>query len=245
MQIPKKGTLARKLTLIILGSIAIAVVTFTVAILFSGSWSFRSLMRSKLVTLADIVGQNSTAALTFGDVAAADEVLGALRADNAIVSACLFDGNGRIFAKYQRDADAKSCPEDFARMPAADPLYETLMRPVLRKDELVGSLLLTSDMQDLRRRMRNLLSLSAGLLVLTMLLGGLFGTSLQRKVSDPISQLVKAMSAVTSEQRYETRVNVESAEEINALGAGFNAMLAEIEHREDELRQRREELELS
>jgi hypothetical protein len=71
MQIPRRGTLARELILMIVGSIAAAVILLSAAFLISSAVSSRALVENKLITLADIVSQNSTAALTFGDADAA------------------------------------------------------------------------------------------------------------------------------------------------------------------------------
>src|ERR1700677_805272 len=55
-----------------------------------------------LSTWAQIIGDNSTAALTFNDHKTAEEMLGTLKANPDVLSACLYDSKGQVFAWYQR-----------------------------------------------------------------------------------------------------------------------------------------------
>jgi len=61
--------------------------------------SAHSQLQGRLSTLADIVGQNSTAALNFDDRDAAMEVLAAFRAEAPVVSACLYGQDAKLFCR--------------------------------------------------------------------------------------------------------------------------------------------------
>src|ERR1700722_20336391 len=52
---------------------------------------------------AQMVGSNSTAALTAGDSNSGGEILSALHAKQNVVNACIYDKDGKIFASYSRD----------------------------------------------------------------------------------------------------------------------------------------------
>ena len=56
-----------------------------------------------LETLAEVLGSNSTAALTFNDPATAREVLQSLSAKEHVMAAALYRIDGAIFATYVRD----------------------------------------------------------------------------------------------------------------------------------------------
>src|SRR5438477_12492205 len=62
--------------------------------------TFRKEMTRNVTTLAEIIGNNSTAALDFNDNKAAEETLAALRAEPNIVAACLYTRSGQVFARY-------------------------------------------------------------------------------------------------------------------------------------------------
>ncbi len=243
MRIPTRGTLARKLSLIILGSIATAVLCLTAAFFVSSSVNARTALQNKLLTLADVIGQNSTAALNFRDIPAANEVLYALKADNTIVAACLYDSTGALFASYQRWDQNGSCPASTSTKRLGIGFSLDVVRPVIRKDEYLGTVVLLSDLRDLRNGQRRLVFMSAGFLVVTLMLGAFVGSILQRRISQPVAELVSAMKAVTREQKYQTRVSMNSVDEINTMAEGFNSMLAEIQRRDSELQQRGQDLE--
>ncbi len=68
--------------------------------------SYKRAMVRDLATLADVLAQNSSAALTFHDAETANDVLRALRAEPDVTRACIYDASGQIFAMYVRDANA-------------------------------------------------------------------------------------------------------------------------------------------
>src|SRR5580692_7188862 len=98
MLLGRNNTFARKITLASLLAASIAVGTLTTAFLVLDSISSRASLNAGLSTLADVVGKNSTAALNFSDQAAALEVLEALRAEPSLITACLYDSVGTLFA---------------------------------------------------------------------------------------------------------------------------------------------------
>jgi len=227
-----RGSFARKMTAVVLLASATALATLTAAFLVLDSLSARAQLQSRLSTLADIVGQNSTAALHFSDSTAAVEVLQALRAEAPITSACLYQLSGILFADYQRDPGPRACPERLDQVASAAQDYSRVVRPVLRHGETAGTLYLRSDLRQLADRRRRLLLLATGLLFVALAIGGIAGSLLQQRISRPISRLALAMQRVTDEQNFAERVEVTGTDEIARLGLGFNTMLAEIEHRE-------------
>ena len=91
-----------KLRLIIMSAVASALLFASAAVLAYDQLAIRSEMRNDLSVLAEIFGVNSTAALTFGDQRAAEELLGGLRAKRHVVAAFIYDSHGKVFAAYRR-----------------------------------------------------------------------------------------------------------------------------------------------
>jgi diguanylate cyclase (GGDEF)-like protein len=220
------------MTLMALLASGIAAGTLMMAFLVLDSISSRALLQSRLSTLADVVGQNSTAALNFNDPAAAVGVLEALRAEPPIVSACLYDLSGQLFAQYERQANREPCPARLAQVPALDDQPSGTIRPVLRHGEMVGTLLLKSDLRELKQRWERMLAVAGGLLMLALVVGGISASLLQRRISRPVSELARAMHNVTVEQNFDARVEVVGSDDIARLGTSFNTMLAELERRD-------------
>ena len=67
--------------------------------------AFRKTMVENLSTLAEIVGDNTSAALDFNDANSATETLSALKAEPAIIGACIYGQHGDVFARYDRAND--------------------------------------------------------------------------------------------------------------------------------------------
>src|SRR5690242_11023938 len=65
--------------------------------------TFRQTLAHDLSTLSEVVGNQSTAALTYRDKEVAQEILNALRAEKHIVAAALYDANGHLLASYAGD----------------------------------------------------------------------------------------------------------------------------------------------
>src|SRR5580693_9698106 len=91
-----------KLRLIILFAVVAALIPASIAVVTYDQIAARGEMRSDLGVLAEIVGSNSTAAVTFGDRRAAEELLAGLKAKKHIVTAVIFSQDGRPFASYRR-----------------------------------------------------------------------------------------------------------------------------------------------
>src|SRR5712692_7586360 len=93
-----------KLRLIIMATVAVALVIACGMILVYGQISDRDLSRNNLGALAEILGSNSTAAVSFGDLRAAEELLAGLKAEREIEAACIYAPDGQPFASYRREA---------------------------------------------------------------------------------------------------------------------------------------------
>ena len=232
MAIFATNSLARKMTSLTLVTGSIALGTLTLALLLFDTIDSKTLLYNRLSTLAEVVGQNAAPALNFNDPAAAVEVLEALRAEPPVVSACLYDPAGQLFAHYERQGGSKSCPTTPGHVSNDNPHYRSVVRPVTRHGELVGSLLLKSDLQNLEQRRRRLLLVAGLLLLLALAIGGIAGSLLQRTIAKPIFDLVAAMQHVTARQDFSTRVPISGCDEIVQLGVGFNTMLTELERRD-------------
>lgn len=226
-------TLGASVTAVVLlaSSIALGVFTATTMTVYTRA-SVDSLDR-QLSTLADIVGQNSTAALDFNDKAAADSVLGALRSEPPVVTACLYDLKGGLFSEYKRDEQGPSCTRTSVLNRGVQPGLRHLSRLVYRGRDVVGSIQLTADTRDLDQRKRKMLLVAILLAWLSLGIGGFSGAILQDSVTKPAIRLARAMRKVTAEGTFDARVPIEGRDEIAHLGLGFNTMLLELQRRKE------------
>ena len=225
-----------KLRLIIIFTVSLALLLACGAVLTYDWIAARSEMRSDLEALAEMIGSNSTAALTFHDEQAAEEVLSGLQAKPHIVAAFIYSAQGEPLARYQREPDATpaaSAPgPDRSRFEGGKLI---VFKHVILKGQTIGTVYLESDLEGLRARLERFVGI-----VLTILLGtaGLvlaLSFRLQRVVSKPIANLSSVAKAISTQKNYSVRAIKEADDELGQLTDTFNAMLSEIEDRDAEL----------
>src|SRR5271163_4672458 len=96
-----------KLRLIIMLTGSFALALSSSAVVAYDQVVARSDMRNDLAVLAEIVGSNSTAAVTFRDQRAAEEILSGLKAKRHIVAAVIYSDDGKPFASYRRAGEPR------------------------------------------------------------------------------------------------------------------------------------------
>src|SRR5881397_495744 len=104
------STIKRKLTLIIMLTCCVALIVACAAILIFEIAGTRQILRHNTQVMADVIGANSSASLSFKDKTAATETLAALRAEPYVLSACLYNQEGEVFATYYRAGTKQTTP---------------------------------------------------------------------------------------------------------------------------------------
>ncbi len=234
MRFPGSSSFAHRMILLALLTSSIVSITLMAAFLGYDSVSARAQLQNRLASLADIVGQNSAAALVFDDRAAAVEVLQALRAESSVISACLYQSSGQLFAQYGRRDGVRDCPERVRDERTDKPGFLGVTRTIARQGDVAGTLFLQSDLHEIARRWRHLLLVTAWMLLVALLVGGVAGSLLQRRISRPVRALATAMQQVTDRHDFSARVEAWGFDEIARLGAGFNSMLEELQRQAGE-----------
>ena len=238
-------SIRRKLTLIITIVTCAAILLACGAFLSFDIYRFRHSSVRDLETLAQILGSNSTAALTFRDANSGHEILQALSAKEHILGACVYHNDGRTFASYQRGSAVSrfSCPpvESDASRFEQDRLV--VFRTVVLDGQPIGTIFLVSDLEELSQLLR-LFATLFGLLLLGLSVGAYsFADRMQRAISDPILSLAETTKVVRTRKDYSIRVRSTAHDEVGVLVEGFNDMLAEIQRRDRELQCAQDELE--
>ena len=233
----------RKLMLIAMATTGGALLVAGAALVYFDLARFRSEMTSDLTTLADIVAENSNGALTFHDQADAADVLGALRLQDSIAAAALYDVHGRLFASYAPRPGTPFPPRpgrDGARLEADGVV---VFRPVWQGDERIGSVYLRSDLDELFSRIRAQAISVGAVFFAAAVLALLLSSRLQRLVSRPILSLARTARAVAEQGDTSLRADKLGDDELGHLVDDFNHMLAQIQDRDTELRRAKDERE--
>jgi len=245
-------SLTRKLTALAVATAAVTLIAAAVILIVVDLRDARERLARDTKMMATVVGANSTAALAFGDPAAAAETLRTVAVRDDIVSAAVWSPDRRLLARYTREtspAPAADWPLAAAQLAARQPSGAFSSRrlvvtaPVWFHDDLVGVVVIEADLSTLRARAAS----SSGVVALVLLaacgLAYFLASRLQRVISGPLLRLSSVTRGVTQERRYDVRVEGEDDSEIGELIRGFNAMLAEIHRRDVELVRYQEGLE--
>src|SRR3984893_8324716 len=92
-----------KLTLMFMAASGVALLLACSAFISYDAYTFRLSKVQDVATLAEIIGSNSTGALTYEDANSARDVLHALSSKKQISEGCIYDRPGQAFAKDMRD----------------------------------------------------------------------------------------------------------------------------------------------
>ena len=180
---PRRG-IRYKLKLIVMASTGAALLLACLAFVINDLFSYRAVMLKDLTTRAQIIGNNSTAALSFGDAKPVEEILAALSADAHLVAACVFGTQNQVLAEFRRPEFTRLFPNRAPRSEArftSDSLQ--VFGDIVFNGQTIGSVFLQSDLRGLRRRVL----VNAGVTGLVMLaalgLAFLLADRLQRFIS--------------------------------------------------------------
>ncbi len=244
MKTPVTASIRAKLTLIVMTTTLAALCLALVTVVVMEQLSARDRMRRDALTSAQIIGNNSTAALSFNDAKAAREILSALSADASFGAAAIYDAEGNLVAEYVRPGWAKKLPTT----PGDQPVtflddYLLVSSPVEVNGRWLGTVFLETDLREMHEQLQRSVLLSLLAMVGALGLGYLLANRLQRLISQPILELFRASRRVAEEKNYSVRVTPRSEDELGQLVAGFNQMLAQIEGRDQALREAQAQLE--
>jgi PAS domain S-box-containing protein len=238
MTLKSKRSIRRKLTGIIMLTSTTAVLLACLGFAISDLVSLRNGLASDLSTLAQVVGTNSIAALTFGDHQGAREVLNALEAKPSIVAAGIYTDRGEPFAQYEPNASIT-----IPRVLPKDGFHDRgerleLIYPMRLRHHRIGTLYIVSDSRDRNARLKHDVEIAALIVLVALLFAFVLSSRLQRNISVPIVELARVADLVSQHKNYSARANPRRSnhsDEIDHLMTGFNSMLAEIEQRDDRL----------
>jgi signal transduction histidine kinase len=242
-------SLTRKLTAISMITTAVTLLVLCAALLGYDITRERARVVRNADLLAEVIGSNSTAALTFGDAKAATETLRAVAADHHIVRATIVGKEGNVFARYDRDPLAG--PPPFVETRSGDRSSShtftrnvlVLTRPILLDRDVIGAVVIHSDLQEVWDGAAALLRIIGVVLFGAFWIAFGLGSRLQRMISGPLLELTRITRLLTHDRNYEIRAVKRSDDEIGELVDGFNEMLDEIEQRDHKLLAHQDELE--
>jgi signal transduction histidine kinase/DNA-binding response OmpR family regulator len=238
--------LRHKLTLVTMATSVGALVLACAAFLGYEMVTFKRTLTRDLAILGDVIGDNSTAALTFGDNEAAKGVLASLRAQRHVLSACVYGPDGRPFAAYRRDAGDEPAWPERAKLDGFESSrkWVSVFRPITLDHDNIGTVYIRSDLGEMQAREKRYAWIVAIVLLASSLVALALSTRLQSVISGPLLHLAAVTREVSQSRDYARRAISVAHDEIGEVIDGFNEMLSEIQTRDAQLRGHQEKLEV-
>ena len=244
MPLPRNLSIKRKLQGIIMSTVVAALLLASAAHLVSETIGLRTSMKARLQMLAGMLGENSTAALSFGDTISAHELLQGLKAQPSVMAAAIYSADGSVFASYVRASGSENVPARAGRERIS---FENgrliVVQPVVLERQALGRVYISSDLAEMHDRL--IRSIATILLIMagSALFAFLLGSRLQKLVSSPVTHLAQTAKAVTMLKNFDIRACKTAQDELGLLIDSFNEMLSEIQRRDRELERHRDSLE--
>lgn len=224
-------SIRQKLAALLMITSSTVLVVASIAYLTWDYFRFRADMRTDLATQAELVLDNTAAALTFNDAVAAREALEMLSINAHVRQACLYSGTGALFTDVRFDEPSREgpCPASVAPGGRFTPTRLEVIEQLTRGRSTGGKVLLVSDLKASDSRLVTQGAAVAAILVGGLLLSFLLSFSLQRIVARPIASLAGTARDIADRGDYSLRATATSRDEIGVLVETFNRMLDEIE----------------
>jgi signal transduction histidine kinase/ActR/RegA family two-component response regulator len=224
-----------KVMYVVLATTFVALVVAAVALVVYETVTYRDATIADLTTQADLLAITSAPALSFNDPAAASENLSMLRVRPGVLAASVYGRGGELFAIY-RKPDARA---DVPERPEADGVRVVgdriaVQQPVVERGERLGTVFVVAQ-YELMRRLGNYLVILGAVLVLSLGVAFIVSALMQATVTAPILEVTDVAERVIDQRDFSLRVKRTSDDEVGTLVDAFNAMLAEVGRRADEI----------
>ncbi len=241
---PSTYSFRTKLTLLVTMMTGIALMLAWSVVSIHEYAGIESIATHDATVAADVIGINSTAALSFDDRGAAEETLMALRAEPGVLAAAIHGTDGTIFAEYQAEgmasnADWRSDTDEVW----TDDAVLFVRRPISLAGEQLGTISVAYDLMPQYMGMIRQASTMLAITGLLFLVAFLLATRFQRVLTRPVQVLSETAKRVSEERDYSARAAVLSGDELGQLTETFNEMLGEIQNRDVALKDARDQLE--
>lgn len=226
----KRESIGNQIFWLVTTTTLLAVLIISVTNIAFNVLSARKSKVSQTQALAEVIAQNSTAALSFDQSEVAEELLSSLQSRPTINDAIILDALAKPFATYKRDVS--SAPRHSTETAPGHSWLsgELEMRvPINEFDEAIGTLIVHSSTSDIRNSVFQFIVTSSLISILVLGLGIWLAAGLQKTISKPIMDLSQTAAEISGKGDYSLRVQGNFKGEIGQLSLHFNEMLQQIE----------------
>lgn len=226
----------RKLVAIALFVTTAALTLATSGLMMLDFLSYQRTVERDMTALANVIAENTAAAVMFAESKDAAVSLAAVRVRSNVRRACLYLPNGALFAAYSRDG-VSACPADATVRSEWDVV--TGMADVSWNDRVLGRVYIERELTELWSR--GAVAIGAGFVMLVLAAGVAFliAYRLHRTVSQPIVQLANAVRALDADVPATALPQIDAGlDEVGDLVRAFADMLRRVGDATESLRRK-------
>lgn len=184
--------------------------------------------QEKIVSMANILAPNLTAAVLFNDEDTAQELINPLKEHGNIIRVQVLNSDGGVIAEVDNTESVT---------PRNTNLSVTKM-PLRMDSNTYGALIIHSDDSEVLKRIDFYKEFLLVILGIVFMLSLVLAMLLRSYFINPILYLASVADKVTKTRNYSLRAKQVSNDEVGALSANFNSMLEKMESRELDLEAR-------
>jgi diguanylate cyclase len=227
-------SIRQKLTVMLMLTSGSVLALASIAFVIWDFYRFRADMHDDLVTEAQLVLDNTAAAVTFNDTDAAGETLGMLELHPHMQLACLYLPDGKLFTSRVFRDPSDRCPASVSPGMTLTPSRMIVTEQLSRGRDPGALLLIAIDLEAHAARIRTQATAVATILVAGLLVSFLLSSMLQRMVGKPLAALSNTARTIADHGDYSIRATRTTRDEIGGLVDTFNRMLDEIQESQRE-----------
>ena len=230
-------SIQNKLISILLFSSISGLVTAALLLLVFEVSTFKLNLQNELSTMAELIGNRSTAALMFDDSGLARENLSSLAKLEIVQSACLYDKHGQVFTSYKVPGyQGTSCPDHYIGQTSYfDRTFLFIYNPIELDTETLGVLFIRANLENkILQKLQSMILLFVVLLVATVITF-LLTAPLLRIITTPLNKLLNTVNSITHARDYSQRALKQDNDEVGKLVDAFNNMIATVERQNSAL----------
>jgi signal transduction histidine kinase/ActR/RegA family two-component response regulator len=221
-----RKSLRAKIVIVVLLTTFAALAVSAVALLIYETRSYGAFLVADATTQAELLADITAPALEFDDAAAATANLELLRRRAGLDAAAVYTADGKLFAKFERSPDAQFPPLG-PRGTTIEGRTLTVFHPIVRNDQMLGTVYLRSS-YEIAGRLRDHLLILLGVMVPSFLMAMVISFWLAGGVTDPLQTLTDVAQHVVERRDFTRRASRTTDDEVGVFVDAFNTMVAEI-----------------
>ncbi len=208
-------------------STALSLILAALILVSNEKATFPKIMAANLSNLAQVLGENATAALTFSDANTAENILQTLKANPHILGACFYDAKGDLFAQFRPGSAGAGGFPSVQRdgFEVADGKV-SLFHEIRMGEDLKGTIYLESDMKEMNAKMAGYTGVMAIVLLLSLAVSFLVAFALEKQVSGPLKEIIESLSG-SAERMASSSSQISTASQQMSEGASESASVLE------------------